>query len=790
MRSWTSLTWIGIAGICFGCAGEETAPAAHPVGSANKLYADGPGDPAHNLLKQSDFEDGVMLPWMTSFGNGGAGTMAIKDGALCLTIEQPGKERWDAQVRHRGMVVQKGHTYVLSFKTWASRDTKVAAKVGMSGPPYSDYWSRALKLTTEPQQMNFEFTMDEEDDPTVEVAFHAGGGMVQGEGPIDVCFDDLILSDPQFTPPPPPPPVVVPDVRVNQVGYLPGYTKLATIVTDATEPRDWKLLDASGKQVAEGKTTPVGKDLSSGDSVQVIDFSAFKNEGEGFLLIVGDQKSDPFDIKKTLYKQLKNDAFKYFYHNRSGVEIKMPYAGQEQWARPAGHPKELVTCAPEDVLVAAGWPAGSSCTYQLDVTGGWYDAGDHGKYVVNGGISVWTLMNWYERVQHLKGDKTAFADDSQLLPESGNGVPDILDEARWQMKFMLGMQAKEGDKAGMVHHKMHDAEWTALGLAPHEDKITRYLRPVSTAATLNLAATAAQAARVFKPFDVEFSNQCLEAAEKAWAAAKKFPELYAPVDSAGGGGPYDDDELSDEFYWAAAELLITTSKGEYKNYLKKSPLHATAPAAVGGKDSTSYTPMTWQDVDMLGKISLAVVPNALAQTRMRYREVLAQAADKYLEIAAKQGYRHPLQPESDGKYQWGSNSVVINNALLMGLAYDFTKKPEYRDGAASAMDYLLGRNAMGQSYVTGYGERPLQHPHHRFWAKQANPNYPPPPPGALSGGPNSSLQDPYAQAAGLAGCAPQKCFVDHIESWSTNEITINWNAPFAWVAAWLDEHAE
>ncbi len=791
MRLSTSLIWTGIAIGCVACAGEENTPVAHPVGSANKLYADAPGDPAHNLLQQSDFENGVMLPWMGSLGNGAAGKAEVKDGALCLHIEQPGKERWDAQVRHRDMVVQKGHKYTLSFKAWASRPTKVAGKVGMSGPPYVDYWSRALSLTTEPQQLNFEFSMDKDDDPTVELAFHAGGSMVQGEGPIDVCFDDLVLSDPQFTPPPPSASAVAPPIRVNQYGYLPGYSKLAVLVTDATEPVDWKLLDASGKSVLEGKTTPVGKDASSGDSVQVIDFSSFKTEGAGFVLAVGDDKSDPFDISKSLYKQLKNDAFKYFYHNRSGIEIKMPFAGQEQWARPAGHPKDVVTCAPEEVLVAAGWPKGSSCSYKLDVTGGWYDAGDHGKYVVNGGISVWTLMNWYERVQHLSGDKTAFADDSKLLPESGNQVPDILDEARWEMEFMLRMQAREGDKAGMAHHKMHDKEWTALGLSPDQDQVERVLRPVSTAATLNLAATAAQAARIFKPFDPAFSKRCLEAAEKAWAAAKKFPDLYAPDDDgAGGGGPYGDSDVSDEFYWAAAELLITTGKGTYKKFLTNSPLHAEALPTVGGKDSQSYTPMTWQDVDMLGKISLAVVPNTLSQTRLRYREVLAKAADKYLEIASKQGYRHPMQPEADGKYPWGSNSVVVNNAVLLALAYDFTKDAKYRDGVASAMDYLLGRNAMGKSYVTGYGERPLEHPHHRFWAKQANANFPPPPPGALSGGPNSSLQDPYAQAAGLAGCAPQKCFIDHIESWSTNEITVNWNAPFAWVAAWLDEHAE
>ena len=106
------------------------------------------------------------------------------------------------------------------------------------------------------------------------------------------------------------------------------------------------------------------------------------------------------------------------------------------------------------------------------------------------------------------------------------------------------------------------------------------------------------------------------------------------------------------------------------------------------------------------------------------------------------------------------------------------------------MNYVLGRNPLDKSYVSGYGERPLQNPHHRFWAHQANATFPSPPPGVLSGGPNSGLQDPYVQAAGLAGCAPQKCYVDNIEAWSANEEAINWNAPLAWVAAFLDEKAE
>jgi endoglucanase len=421
------------------------------------------------------------------------------------------------------------------------------------------------------------------------------------------------------------------------------------------------------------------------------------------------------------------------------------------------------------------------------VSGGWYDAGDHGKYVVNAGISVWTLLNEYERL-HMHGSSLDdFGDGKLNIPESGNKVNDLLDEARWEIEWMLKMQVpadKDEKLAGLVHHKMHDQEWTALGMVPPtETEIPRFLRPVSTAATLNLAAAAAQAARVFKKVAPEFSKRCQKAAETAYEAAKQNPKLIAKGEDTVGGGPYNDDHVEDEFYWAAAELFATTQKPEYKKDLGASPFFKKMSTEDGGLP----TAMTWGMTDALGTITLATVKGALPKPEQKaMQDQVIAAADKYLALLEKQGYHVPFHSK-DNKYPWGSNSFIINNALVLGLAYDFTKDPKYVQGALSAANYLFGTNALAQSYVSGHGTKPLENPHHRFWSKQANPKFPPAPPGALSGGPNSSLQDPYAKTAGLPGCKPQKCFVDHIEAWSTNEITINWNAPLAWVMAFLDE---
>ncbi|WP_234022644.1 glycoside hydrolase family 9 protein [Sorangium cellulosum] len=569
-------------------------------------------------------------------------------------------------------------------------------------------------------------------------------------------------------------------IRVNQVGYLPAAAKIATVVAAADKPHAWELIGADDAVLLSGATQVVGDDASSGEHVHVIDFSAFATVGQGYRLRVGQVTSHAFDVGPGIYSTMKYDALSYFYHNRSGIEILAEYVGQE-YARAAGH---------ADPALEAPCAADIGCDYTgLDVTGGWYDAGDHGKYVVNGGISVWTLMNQYERFAKF-GSTAAFDDGKMKIPENGNGVSDLLDEARWELEFMLKMQVPEGRaKAGMVHHKVHDEKWTGLPLAPADDPQPRVLRPVSTPATLNLAATAAQAARIWRDIDAAFSARCLTAAERAWAAAKANPAVFPNEGEVVGGGAYGDSDASDEFYWAAAELFITTGESVYKEELAASDY---TEALLG--ESGSFSAMTWGQTDGLGAISLAVAgTEATAAESEAAKAKLIAIADKYLEVIGAEGYRVPFRADENG-YPWGSNSFVLNNMIVLALAHDFTEDAKYFNGVASGADYLLGRNAMDKSYVSGYGENPLRNPHHRFWAAQLSTEYPAAPPGCVSGGPNTARQDPIASNEAEADpppvdpeCAPQKCYIDHIEAWSLNEITINWNSPFAWAVAWLDE---
>lgn len=729
----------------------------------------------NSLIQNASFEGTSSLPWVSEISSPAVGQSGIKAGALCTTVSNVGANPWDVQVRQRQLGLQVGHTYTVRFKIWSDRPSTVRAKVGMAGPPHTEYWAQNLPISSEPQQVKAQFVMKGSADPAAEFALHMGGSLAGTGKPLSVCIDDVYLTDPQYTAPPPPVVVPTPAIRLNQVGYFPQGRKLAGYVSASTKPLAWQLLQG-GKAVASGQTEPLGRDKESGDAVHLVDFSGFGTPGDGYVLAVGSDQSTPFRIAADLYQQLTVDAMNFFYQNRSGIAITLPYARQPQWQRPAGH-------ATSDKSVPCHKTAG--CNYRLDVTGGWYDAGDHGKYVVNGGISVWTLLNLYER-NKVFGDAATLGDRSLTIPESGNGVSDLLDEVRWQLEFLLKMQAPaDTAQAGMVHLKIHDEFWTALGIRPDEAETQqkRFLHPVSTSATLNLAAVGAQAARLWRGIDDAFAARCLAAAERAWAAAKKNPAVYAKVTDGNGGGAYEDDDVKDEFFWAAAELFITTGQSTYRTELLASKYWSTMTALVDGVPS----PMNWAKTDAMGTISLAIVPNNLsAPEREQQRKKVLGTADSYLALVGQQAYRYPFNAGPSGKYPWGSTSFVANNAIMLSIANDLAPNPKYVDASVLSLDYLLGRNGLGQSYVSGYGSKPLLNPHHRFWAKQANSRFPSVPPGVLSGGPNSSLQDPYVKAMGIAGCPPQKCYADHGEAWSVNEVAINWNAPLVWITSYLN----
>jgi endoglucanase len=647
--------------------------------------------------------------------------------------------------------------------------------------------------------------------------FLFGGGLVPaGE---TVCVDNVELLDPEGNSVIQPEEPEVAALHTNQHGYLPALAKVATyklVAEETATPRTWNLLDGTAQIVATGETLVVGADANSGDVVHSIDFSDFITEGSDYTLQVVEGSetisSHPFDISNELFEDLKYEALSYFYHNRSGIEILDTVVTDPKWARPAGHLDDIAV----ETFVCKDDPTADTCR-TADVSGGWYDAGDHGKYVVNSGISVWTMLNQYERSEKLGRNSADYAANTMALPveETANDMPDILDEAKWNIEWMLKMQIPAGETfAGMAYHKMHDDGWTGLGLAPHEDPQVRYIQAPTTAATLNLAAVSAQCYRVYKDFDADLADRCLAASKTALKAAQVNPLMLSGTPAADdpnperysmtngdGGGMYNDDDVSDEMFWALAELYVSTKNHKYKKALVNHELYgryAKVDETIVPTDATEEVPTSlfhWGNTNMLGAISIATAGNdwfikkSIVETQV---DLLVAAADNYVDVANEPGYSLPMNSD---ELEWGSNSGVVNNMIVLGVANDVAceQNPKYLNAMSNGLAYLMGNNPLGTSYVTGYGELAVEQPHHRFWANAENADYPTPPPGVMSGGPNSghaTTGDPVSIAKLDENCPAETCFVDHIGSWSTNEITINWNSPFAWAMAYMDEQSD
>jgi endoglucanase len=553
-----------------------------------------------------------------------------------------------------------------------------------------------------------------------------------------------------------------PEVRINQLGYLPGGPKRAVWVSDAGEPAEFCVRDGVGTRVFGGRTRPwpVRPEPTSGLAVHVLEFSDLRAEGDGFSVEVGGAGSHPFAIARDLYRGLVRDALAFFYLQRSGIAIDDARA--PGYGRAAGHVADACVEAwtgPEAERLYPGW----SCPGGFDVSGGWYDAGDFGKYVPSGAMAVWQLLAAVELIRRRPGRSAWWTRTEALL----------LEECRWQLDWLLRMQVPAGAPyAGMAFHRVHGTEWAPLPCRPHEDPTTRVLHRPSTAATLHLAAVAAHGARVFAD-DRGYARRLLDAAVRAHRAAHAEPLLLAPDDhGAFGGGPYADDDVEDERAWAASELWLATGD----------PACAEEARRSVGLDVFDLDGFDWNRMAAASVIDVALQGEAL-DGHDRVVESVVGVADRLIELQAGQPWGQPYAPESG--WDWGSNGRVLNNLVVLAIAHELAGSDEYLDAATRGIDYLLGSNALGQSYVTGFGTDFTRHQRTRHFAHDLDPSLPPPPPGALAGGPTSKEHAGFPSDVRLGGLPPQQCYLDEPTSETTNDVCIRWNAPLVWMAAFL-----
>ena len=345
------------------------------------------------------------------------------------------------------------------------------------------------------------------------------------------------------------------------------------------------------------------------------------------------------------------------------------------------------------------------------------------------------------------------------IPADGN-LPDLLAEIKYNLDWMLTMQASDGG----VYHKLTTLQFSGT-VMPSDDVDKRYIIGKSATATLDFAGVMAVAARVYKPFDASFAEKALEAAKKAYTwGSQNMNTLYTgnPKDVA--TGAYEDRDASDEKNFAAAELFVTTKDASYS----ASGISNNIPG--------------WQDMSGLVTYTKAIHANDFADGAAA-KDSLLKVADRYASNAST-GFGVPM---TKNDFYWGSNSVAANMGVWLLHAYYLTGEKKYYQSAVRTLDYLLGKNPMDMSYVTGFGTKSPMHPHHR--PSQAD-KITEPVPGMLVGGPQPGGEDIGTQQWECkdyrVNGAPAKSYFDDECSYASNEVAINWNSPVAYLAGAIE----
>ena len=553
------------------------------------------------------------------------------------------------------------------------------------------------------------------------------------------------------------PTTLLAQIRVNQVGMYPNQEKTA-VIEGVVSAGKVKITDAStGKSVAKAKVLRIATSPWSKKKRTVIDFSSLKQPGKYFITC-GKEKA-AFNISDEALCEVTEGALKAFYLNRTGVPIEEKYAGV--YAHPLGHPDTLVYIHPS--AASLGRPAESTISSPY----GWYDAGDFNKYIVNSAFSVGIMLCSYEQ------NKAYYDRLNVNIPESGNMTADILDELYFNLRWMLTMQDPYD---GGVYHKLTTPSFEDF-IMPIKCKQKRYVVQKSTAATLDFAAVMAQAARIYKGNKDYpcFSEKAAQAAMAAFGWAERNPNVlymqarmsqqFKPAVTT---GEYGDFNLTDEWFWASTELYILTGDTSFVKLASKyQPKRFSAP--------------TWGSVASLGAFDWMTL-KAGHDIADNSRKQLLQHCDSLVGTIATSSFQTP-NGNSPRDFGWGCLSETFGtNGLSLLYAHRLTGDKKYLTAAQQDADYILGRNATGYCYVTGFGTKSPMNPHHRLsHADGIEVPYP----GLLVGGPNPGQQD-IADVKEYPSKQPDESYNDVMQSYASNEIAINWNASLLALLGWLE----
>lgn len=708
---------------------EEPTPTQAPKATVIPKPTSAPEPlPANNMIKNATF-DRDASGWGIYKESGGEGSLAAENGKLAFNITALGTLNYAVQMYPEDVIkLEQGQEYRIRYEISCTENRSVEVMIQQNGGSYQSYTWKKVDLKQTPQSLDYTFTMSGATDENTKLVFNCG---TQGtELPAHTIYlDNVSVSKVENTVTEKDPAEYEPAIRTNQVGYLPGSGKTA-VFCDIAGAKEFSVVNAETEEVVYTgevygeKYTAAAKEINSFG-----DFSAVKEAGS-YYITCGETKSYVFGIGTQVYDTMLEDLVRMFYLQRCGCEVT------------------------DAVFGHAACHAGLAKLYgteeMLDVSGGWHDAGDYGRYIVPAAKSVADLLYAYA------ADKDAYS-DSIGIPGSGNGVPDLLDEVRYELEWMLKMQAADGG----VYHKVSCASFPGY-IMPEKETGQLFVSPVSTTATADFCASMALAYEFYYNIDRDFANTCLTAAEKAWAFLEANPNLIFENPAGITTGAYEDSSDKDERYWAAAQMYRATKDAKYLTALE-------AMAVQKGLD--------WGTVGHYGNIALVTMEgmDTDSQPYIRAYNAIVSQAEGYEKITDSSTYGVAIT-----SFHWGSNMAVSNAGVILGLAYELTGDEKFLTAAEANLHYLLGNNPVGTCFVTGHGTVSPQNPHHRpsMAVKQAMP-------GMLVGGTNSRLEDPTAKSR-LKDTPAWKCYLDHKESYSTNEITIYWNSPLIYLLTLTD----
>lgn len=872
---------------------------------------------AVSCIGEGTFDEGIGLPWHICSVMPAEQKFSISGGTYNVTIVNPGGKnrggdsRWDLSFRHKNIRIEAGHKYKIHWEVEASSEGELCTFIGSldrnsegvwqnNSADWNQGWNN-VSIKKGKNSFDSEFTANKTIENAQWCFDYGGAGEYQDidcfpEG-TDLKFDNMTLEcvdcgDEYISEKETPclwkaenhwnsPDVygiinAWSDVRINQLGYNPKSSKIATYATaEAKTPVSFKVIDKSGEVVYEGtgkfvNGEPIhdaesskGYYEESGEYCQLLDFSEVTKIGT-YTIEVDDAEnvytdkftgktykkyiSPEFKIGEDIYDGVLTDVMNYFYQNRSGMDIEEKYIssyntddknGKAMLAHKNAYTKDVA-------YIQHKWQKTYSNSFDgdksesIDVSGGWYDADNYCKNVVGGANTVWLLQNMYERDKLNKSDEKWKDGKTMNLPEnagSSAGAPDVLDEARHELEFMFRMMVDPekdsfwGEKyENFVYHEVTDSKKSDIGVVPYiyddyYNGVVRIVRPPTYAATFNMIACAAQAARLWEDYDPEFAKECLDNAQKAWASVMKHRAEWdvaqmnfndwvsapvAPLSMMAIGDPRGDNCVLDEAYWAACELFATVGDEEYYDFLKEydnkqSEGHKKAfdiTTDLGdGDTSSSFGSFNSVNTAAKGTLSLYLSGKTSSADKELIEKNIKNAASKYTEYvnASDNAMGIPYKPAKFDEpisiphdvisgYEYDSNGFVVNNSIIMAYAYDVTGDSKYLDGVSKAMDYIFGRNGLGISYVTGYGSHHINNPSHIYWANEVDADLPKAPSGVMASGAAVGLVDPYVGSLGMrrGEVAAQKCYADSVEAWFENTPSLEKQAALAWNISFIE----